>query len=140
MDINDFVLAALAPANREPHSPVQVQKLLFVLQEEIPGSIGGKHFEFEPYDYGPFDASVYRVLENLSEKNLVEIIPGWWNSFRLTADGQERGNKLLEEMEEPIKEYFKRLSRFVLSLSFSQLVSSIYKAYPNMKENSVFQD
>jgi hypothetical protein len=35
--------------------------------------------------------------------------------------------------------YIRQASEFVRSLSFTQLVSAIYKAYPEMRENSVFQ-
>ncbi|MFQ5443318.1 MAG: hypothetical protein ACE5EK_01755 [Nitrospinales bacterium] len=139
MDKKQFVLAALAPANGAVHTPVQVQKLLFILQEEIPEKIGGVHFNFEPYDYGPFDSEVYRVLEILSVDGLVEIIPGKWNSYRLTELGQERAKASLDGLEPQIKTYLQSLSKFVRNLSFPKLVSAIYKNYPGWDENSVFQ-
>lgn len=140
MDTREFILAALAPANGAEHTPVQVQKLFFVLQKEIPAQTGESHFNFEPYDYGPFDVGVYRKLEELSQEGMVEIIHGKWNSYRLTNSGQEKGKEILEKLDSPIQEYIVKLSQFVRSLSFSELVSTIYKAYPDMKANSVFQE
>ena len=139
MDAKSFVLAALAPAKGGEHSPVQVQKLIFILNEEIPGQFEGPHFNFEPYDYGPFDKGVYERLEALEKEGLVEIIHNRWNSFKLTPDGQVKGDELLDSLNGATKQYLIDLSTFVRSLSFSGLVSAVYKAYPIMKVNSVFQ-
>lgn len=140
MDAKSFVLAALAPAKGGAHSPVQVQKLIFILNEEIPKQFGGPHFNFEPYDYGPFDKGVYEKLEALEREGLVEIIQDRWNSFKLTHGGQAKGDELLASLNESTTQYLIDLSTFVRSLSFSELVSAIYKQYPQMKANSVFQN
>ena len=140
MNREELVLASLAPGNREVYSPVQVQKLLFILDRVAYKVTDGPHFNFEPYDYGPFDMAVYEVLGELSEQGLVKITPGRWNSYNLTASGQEKGMGCLNKLSESYQTYFQSLSDFVMSLSFSELVSSVYKAYPEMKVNSVFRD
>ena len=43
-------------------NPVQIQKLLFLFDREIPEQVGGPHFQFVAYHYGPFDLEVYGVL------------------------------------------------------------------------------
>jgi hypothetical protein len=53
--------------------------------------------------------------------------------------GQESGLALLNDLPPNTKNYIIQLSEFVRSLSFSALVSAIYKAYPAMRANSVFQ-
>ena len=58
MTRKEVVLAALAPAKHAPHSPVQVQKLIFLIDRNIPREVGGPHFDFQPYNYGPFDKAV----------------------------------------------------------------------------------
>ena len=141
MDAKNLVMAALAPANGGTHTPVQVQKLLFLVDRNIPEIIGGPHFEFEPYDYGPFDKAVYDILRDLAAEGLVEISeePGRrWKRYRLTDAGQEIGELVLNKISEKGREYIRQLSTFVRSLTFDQLVSAIYKAYPEMKVNSVF--
>jgi len=40
---------------------------------------------------------------------------------------------------EEAKDYIGRVSQFVRSLPFAELVSAIYTAYPEMRQNSVFQ-
>jgi len=139
MDAKSFVLAALAPAEGGVHSPVQVQKLIFILNEEIPSQFDGPHFNFQPYDYGPFDKRVYEALEELEVEGLVEIIRDRWNSYKLTHEGQVRGKELSATFNATTKQYLVDLSKFVRSSSFSELVSAIYKQYPQMKANSVFQ-
>lgn len=142
MDKNAIVLAALAPAHGATFSPVQVQKLLFLIERNIADKVGGPYFNFQPYDYGPFDAAVYGVLDDLAAKDLVEVldVPGRnWKRYRLTEAGQVEGGSIINSInEENIRQYIEALSSFVRKLTFPQLISAIYKAYPEMKVNSVF--
>ena len=142
MDRKSVVLAALAPAVGGAHSPVQVQKLLFLIDREIPKFVGGPLFDFQPYDYGPFDREVYAVLEELTRSGMVEVqaAPGLrWRRYRLTDAGQQEGDKALASLDRRASDYVKKLSKVVRSLSFEDLVSAVYKAYPDMKVNSVFK-
>jgi hypothetical protein len=135
------VLAALAPAGGAAHTPVQVQKLLFLIEENVADDFGGKHFHFEPYHYGPFDKDVYSTLDLLASKGLAEIASGpSWRTYRLTPEGQALGTAKLQGLSQRTIDYLNRASRFVRESSFSDLVSAIYKAYPQMRARSVFQD
>jgi hypothetical protein len=136
----DFVLAALAPAEGEAHTPVQVQKLMFILEQELPTGICEPGFDFRPYDYGPFDKQVYEDLEALAAKEWVDIRPGPWRTYRLTVKGQERGETCLRKLPEHLQEYIRKISGFARRLSFTQLVSAVYKKYPWTRERSVFQE
>lgn len=137
----ELVLAALAPAKGIPFTPVQVQKLLFLIDRNIPKLVGGPHFDFQPYNYGPFDKAVYDELELQVTAGNVELVPErTWNDFRLTAQGQVHGEAVLTGLPAQARDYITRAVGFVQSLSFSQLVAAIYRAYPEMRANSVFQD
>jgi uncharacterized protein len=137
----DIVLATFAVSSGAFHSPVQVQKLLFLIDRNLKGEIGGPYFHFVPYNYGPFDKAVYDVLEKLSDQNLVEIVTrNAWREYALTESGIRRGNAILKDLSLKATKYIEDSSKFVLSLGFTDLVSSIYKAYPEMKRNSVFQE
>ena len=141
MDANEFVLACLSTGNRELFSPVQVQKMFFLFDKEIPKETGGPFFNFIPYNYGPFDSKVYSILNELSYKGYVEIFNiKNWKEYKLTNLGQELGEKHLKELPELIKDYITDVVKFVRDLSFTDLVCTIYKHYPEMKENSVFRD
>jgi hypothetical protein len=140
MKRSDYILAVLAAANGASHTPVQVQKLFFLLDQKIPERIQGPFFQFEPRDYGPFDKNVYSQLETLSTENLVSIDDaGGMRTFRLTPSGQSRGAVLLATLPGEISDYISRLSQWVRSLSFEDLVSAIYREYPEMRANSVFR-
>jgi len=140
MDKKQIILAAMASSGGTLHTPVQVQKLLFLIDREIPSLVAGPVFNFQPYNYGPFDKTVYSELSQLAEEGDVVIVPqNNWLSYELTAKGLETGTKLLASLSEQARDYIGRVSQFVRSLSFSELVSAIYQAYPEMRENSVFQ-
>lgn len=140
MDRREIVLAALTPGNGALHRPVQVQKLLFLIDRSIADQIGGPFFDFQPYNYGPFDKGVYEVLEELAGDGLVEIVrENTWNDYQLTPAGQSGGDHLLRQLHAPVRDYIVTLSNFVRGLSFTQLVTAIYRAYPDMRANSIFQ-
>jgi uncharacterized phage-associated protein len=139
----EIILAALSPAGGVPHTPVQVQKLLFLVDRNLPSLIGGPKFNFEPYHYGPFDQKVYSTLGELSRQGLVEITQsshGNWREYRLTPSGQSHAQGVLTRLDKRAQDYLEKVSSFVRSLSFTDLVSAIYKAYPEMRARSVFQE
>ena len=141
MSKEEFILLTMSVSSDSSFTPVQVQKLFFLLDRTIPDHIGGPYFDFKPYDYGPFDEQVYSELEQLKAYELVEISTlndSGLRTYRLTKKGVEKGKELLEQLSEPIQRYINEVISFVCSLSFAELVSAIYQAYPEMRENSVF--
>ena len=140
MTKREVVLATLAPAQGKQHSPVQVQKLLFLLDREAFQLVDGPHFNFQPYNYGPFDKAVYQVLDELDKDELVTIrSSGWQRTYALTPTGQNDGDRLLGKLPDAAQNYIRSASAFVLKLNFLELVSAIYKAYPDMQENSILR-
>ena len=142
MTKKDLILAALASSPGATYTPVQVQKLLFLIDRNVPTDIDGPVFNFTPYDYGPFDSSVYTTIERLEESGLAHIeapAASRWRNYRLTAAGQLAGEALLLALPERIATYIRDLSRFVRAVSFAELVSAIYEAYPEMRARSVFR-
>lgn len=140
MQKKSVMLAALSAANEASFTPVQIQKLFFLLDKKIPQEISGPLFDFQPYDYGPFDKAVYRELDELEQMGLVETLSnGRWREYRLTTEGQYRGQGEFQLLPKRAQDYIVAVVHFVRSLSFSELVRSIYAAYPEMAVNSVFQ-
>lgn len=141
MTRQEYMLAALSGSGQSAtFQPVHVQKLFFLIDREIAGLVGGPHFDFRPYDYGPFDSSVYSELDRMSKEGLIVISKGYYRSYRLTDDGFEIGQRILKEMDPKASDFIERVSKWIRRLSFSQLVSAIYKRYPDMKAASVFRD
>jgi hypothetical protein len=141
MNRRDVVLAALAAGGQgSSYPPAQVQKLFFLIDREAASGVGGPHFNFAPYDYGPFDSAVYDTLDALERSGMVEKIqPGKYRRYRLTKMGHERGMDALRSIDQSTAKYFADAAAWVNSLSFQQLVSAIYKHYPEMKARSIFQ-
>jgi uncharacterized protein len=137
----DLVIATLATAgDGASFTPVQVQKIFFLLDERGRDLLGGPHFSFEPYDYGPFDNAVYTELEILALAGLVLIeLSGRYRTFRLTDAGFAKGSGILAIMPEPKSEFIRATVEWVCSLRFDQLVAAIYREYPEMKARSVFR-
>lgn len=141
MNRDDLILAALAAAGRGvSFPPAQVQKLFFLIDREIPDAVGGPHFDFTPYDYGPFDSTLYTMLDLLQSDGLVEIGRGGrYRTYSLTERGWQQGQPALLNMVPAGRSFIEAAAKWVNSLSFSQLVSAIYQKYPDMKERSVFR-
>ena len=136
-----IVLAALACEPDAEFAPVQVQKLFFLIDENVSAHIGGKQFAFEPYDYGPFDPAVYSELEALSRAGFVVIENPHKRGerrYRLTHQGVLAGQQARATLHSSAKDYLKRAAAWVRGLSFAELVGAIYKAYPLMREKSIF--
>jgi hypothetical protein len=140
MNREEIVLTALSAGGAGAwYEPVQVQKLFFLIDREIAAEVGGHHFVFRPYDYGPFDSDVYTELERMHRSGLVIIAAGYYRSYGLSEQGYARGAALLNKLPARARDFMTRTARWVLSLSFSQLVSAIYEKYPDMKTASVFR-
>lgn len=138
----DLALVMLSLAEGKRYSPVQIQKALFLATKNVPHLIDtGPNYKFVPYDYGPFDASVYRDLRELHQEGSAEVFMafhGRWNEYCATMDGLDRAKNLRAEVDKEDLAYLSELSNWVRSLSFSELVSAIYQAYPKMKTKSIF--
>lgn len=143
MDREEIVLIVLSAGGNSKYTPVQIQKVFFLVDKLIGDKIGGPFFKFVPYHYGPFDKSIYADLDSLKDKELVLINSTPLSSlktFSLTDKGIERGQELMTKLGDKERKHIDKLNEYVRKLSFSQLVSSIYKAFPEMKKNSIFID
>ena len=141
MTRSEILLAGLAAGGENAtYSPVQVQKLFFMLDREASAALGGPFFKFAPYDYGPFDQAVYAELDDLARQNLASIQPnGRYRVYSLSQAGHIEGRRLLSALQPGVRDYVSNVAHWVRQLSFQQLVASIYNKYPEMKVNSVFR-
>ena len=137
------LLAILAASNGRPYSPVQIQKAVFLVTENLPHLVGeGERFKFEPYDYGPFDQAVYADADQLEAAGLAEVIPQngvRWSRYAASDRGVKNGEEYLKRMAPREREYIKTVATWVRSQPFESLVKSIYAQYPQMKVNSIFR-
>ena len=138
----DWLLLALSKSPDGRMSPVQVQKVLFLFGQEAGALIGTKFYSFKPYDYGPFDAAIYDDLRRMKNDGRVgeEWRPGRsWKNYMITKPGQDAASALEKDAEARLTEFLGRLVRWVKERSFSDLLRSVYAAYPEFAVNSVFR-
>ena len=135
---SQIVLAAMAAAGEGVQfDPVRIQKLIFLIEKEAADYVGGPHFDFQPYLYGPFDQAVFDVLGQLQKGNQVRIQRSHRRTYALTPSGRISGKEELLDFPRLVRDYFENCAQWVLSLSFGQLLSAIYQKYPDMAVNSV---
>lgn len=140
MTRSDIVLAGMAAAGLgAKFDAVQLQKLFFLIDREIPELIGGPHFDFRPHHYGPFDGAVYDVLDGLLESGdaSADTSSSQYPLYSLTASGAQRGVRLLEEMHDDASGYMREASDWIVATPFQPLLAAIYRQYPDMAQNSV---
>lgn len=139
MEKKDLLLACLSVAGDSSYRPVQIQKMIFLLQDR---GLKEEVFSFTPYDYGPFDPQIYTTLEELSHDGYVEIIGEPFakdRKYRLKPEGQKIAKDAFGKLGPQNQEYASRLYQWLKGLSFAQLVGAIYADYPKMRQNSVFR-
>jgi hypothetical protein len=141
MTRQEFMLAVLAAGNGAAHTLVQVQKLFFLLDRNVPGQIGGPWFNFQPHDYGPFDKAVYEDLRALAAKGLVAITSptNGPHIYWPTPAGLVTGQRLLGQVPKATAGYIHQLSAWVREQSFASLVSGSCQQFPEMGARSVFR-
>lgn len=141
MNRDELVLAALAADGQgSTFTPVQVQKLFFLIDREAAHLVDGPHFHFRPYDYGPFDKTVYSEIDALASAGKAVVHnTGRYRMYALTNEGHADGQVALTKLPKAARDYFAALSPWIRGLSFEQLVASVYNKYPDMKVNSIFR-
>ena len=139
MKRSDWTLLALAAGNGRPLSPVQLQKVLFLLGEK--GKVGRGYYQFRPYNFGPFSPDIYVDAESLERMGLARIDraePGRpWAVYAATPEGISAAEKL-DGLDRSTRQYVKALVEWAKGLSFQQLVSAVYREFPDQRVNSIF--
>jgi uncharacterized protein len=137
----DWTLLAISLAKGRGLSPVQLQKVLFLLGKSVPSDIGSDFYTFEPYNYGPFDRTIYSDAGFLSTVGLVNISStgSGYSEYTATPEGQTRSEIIKATASPRAVAYLEKVVPWAQALSFSSLVRAIYNKYPEYRRNSVFQ-
>ena len=145
MTPRDWTLLVIAAAEKGSLQPVQLQKALFLIGKRLNlrQLATQKFYTFDAYDYGPFTNEIYNDAEQLETAGLVVIArpPATrFKEYHATDEGLRYAAGLRAKLEPAVADYVSRIVKFTRSMSFNDLVSAVYKAYPEMRENSVFKD
>ena len=139
MTRQDWLLLVLAAAGGKPLSPLQLQKSLFLVGHDLARLVGADFYTFRPFDYGPFDATVYRDAEEQSAQGLVTIRshPATKRVFSLTMTGITRVRALEPELPADAVRHCRYVVQWALSQTFQELTQAIYERFPAYAERSV---
>jgi uncharacterized phage-associated protein len=144
MTPKDWTLLVIASARGKPLSPVQLQKTLFLIGKNVTAEKrhSRKFYRFLAYDYGPFDRTIYDDADELRNEGLILIHPetGSFRNYIALPAGIQRAETLRAELDPNIREYLDGVVAWARSLSFNDLIRSIYRRYPETKVNSVFRE
>jgi uncharacterized protein len=124
--------------------PIRLQKGLFLLAQEgcLPRA---ECYDFRPYNYGPMSSGVYRDVEVLERRGLLERREAegrTWRWVHATQSGRERSRALQQALEQHNPRALASLRdiRALLDrLGFVELLATIYRRYPEYAERSVFR-
>ena len=138
----DWLLLALSKSPGGAMSPVQIQKAMFLFGQGAGDSVGTGFYSFQPYDYGPFDAAIYADLRRMT--SIGHVRGAWnrdrsWKTWAITGPGRRAALVLENDADARLAEYLGRIVAWVRGRSFSELLRSVYAAYPEFAANSVFR-
>ena len=145
MSPRDWTLLVIAVSKRGPLQPVHLQKAVFVVGRRLTREQlqTREFYTFIPYDYGPFCADVYTDAQELENDGLIHIDHRPDLSYPLysaTEAGYAAVRELRRALTPEVVAFVDRLVEWVTTLTFQQLVSAIYQAFPEMRVNSVFRE
>lgn len=139
----DWLLVALASSGQGMLSPVQVQKTMFIFKQGAETALPAENFyNFVPYNYGPFNADIYRDLDTLEMGGLTQIFNryhGGQRRYAITQAGRSRADTV-RNGNIRIADYMTQVTRWVESKSFADLIRAVYETWPAYRANSVFVD
>lgn len=144
MTRRDWLLLFLALENDdEGLDPIRIQKGMFLLAQE--GNLPPRErYWFIPYNYGPMSPRLYRDVDVLVRRGLLERLAAdgqTWRRIRATRRGLERARALETEIgsQHISLVRMRGIRRLVVGLDFSRLLTTIYQRYPAYASRSVFR-
>lgn len=144
MTRRDWLLLFVAlDGDREGLDPIRIQKGLFLVAQEA-GLPTRERYWFVPYNYGPMSPRLYRDVDVLVRRALLEraVVEGQsWRRIRATQAGLERARALEAQIgaQRVVLDRVRGIRRLVVGLDFSRLLTTIYERYPAYASRSVFR-
>lgn len=135
---DDVVLLIAAGASGPfEFDPIRLMKGAFLVSQRGPTEWRG-YFDFSPYSYGPFDAGVYVLRDQLLSRGLLRSEQhGRYESYTLTNRGHDRVAELRNLLPRQTSDWVASIGSYVTSKSFSRLLREIYSAFPEYATQSI---
>ena len=123
-----YIIYQASKIKGRPVFMTELMKYLFLLQKEYNIDLA---YNFEPYKYGPFTPQVYRDLDSLKGKVKVKEVTDNVDKSLITSDELPLVD---QDIENGIKDLLNRFG----SMSLRDLLSYVYKKYPQYTVKSEF--
>jgi hypothetical protein len=81
-------------------------------------------------------------VELLAARGLAEMHPmtGYdWSTYHISQAGRNKVEEIFSTHDQPALQYLQELVRWTQTISFQELIGSIYKQYPEYRANSIFR-
>lgn len=124
----------------EPIDRIRIQKAMFLFAQ-LSKAPAAQKYDFKPYHYGPFSYAIYPDLEELAREGMARAEVGPINSisYSLTSAGQTEVAALRSRLPNESVVFLRSLRDWVMQRTFRQLLTDIYRLYPEYAVNSIFR-
>lgn len=121
--------------------PIRIQKGMFLLANE--GNLPlAERYPFEADNWGPYSRELRRDLDELLTDGIAATkdVPGYqWKRYHLTQAGVNKAREALVAADPHDVQRLVGIKHRVSSLSFNDLLSQVYDAYPDYAVKSLFR-
>jgi uncharacterized protein YwgA len=113
---------------------------MFLMAMEAKDYVGPNFYKFVPYLYGPYSVAIASDLNNMSKRGEVVADQSYQRiSYVVAPEGARKAEALATAVDARVLEFLKRTVGWVKSQTFSGLLNSIYKKYPDYATQSIFK-
>jgi hypothetical protein len=130
----DWTLLALAQSSSGSLQPLQLQKALCLLSEQLslPLLQCDTFYDFTPNEYGPFSAAIYSDIEELASSGLVIVSHDGWpgRHFVLTREGREAAQQLPATIEPEAVRCLTAVLAWITSFELRELLQVDLATFP----------
>lgn len=131
------------PSDGDPLDQIRVMKGMFLLSQHPDHPIHQQQmYEFEPYDWGPFDSTVYRDLDVLQVRGFLTAHRAPKSSqirYGLTAAGEIEAARFRQSQPDALIALVDAVRLRVVSQTFRALLTDIYEAFPDYAVKSLLR-
>ena len=127
--------------------PIHIQKVLFLVGEELTGFTSDDYYPFYPHWFGPYSTRVAKDLDALAEQGFVESTlfyydddkgPSWQHA--ITPQAADAIKTAVAQLSKEARFFITEAVAWARSNTFTHICRSIYERYPNMAVNSRLDD
>src|SRR4029453_8517264 len=127
MTPREELLLSFLAAGENRLDPIRIMKGMFIFGQETPAEWlhGISLYEFKPYKMGPFCQDVYRDLDDLRARGLVETTEEQgvsWKYYNPTPTGRVLADDQAQHYEARLIEFLKRIREYTVRHSFDDLL------------------